>query len=138
MSHSKTLLKIKVGPQYSRLLADNNWRRVLYSSIDSLPLLLTTGFDAGKLGDTLFEFFGPGTVYEKARQQSGSPIQGPWTNHCLKIMIANRENGVTPAGDKNSKDPDGLCKAVALVGLLTDVDNITDKVPDCVQTAQVC
>lgn len=99
--------------------------------------MCVAGFDAGKLGDTLFQFFGPGTVYEKARQQSGSPIQGPWTNHCLKIMIANRENGVTPAGDKNSKDPDGTCKAVALVGLLTDVDSIMDKVTDCVKTAQV-
>lgn len=90
------------------------------------------------MGDALFEFFGPGTVYEDARMQSGKPVKGPWTNHCVKIMIANRENEVTPAGEKNSKDPDGFCKTVALAGLLGEVENGLDvKVCECVKTVQV-
>ena len=77
-------------------------------------------------------------MYENARTQSGSPVKGPWTNHCIKIMVANRENGVTPAADKNSKDPDGLCKAVALAGLLGAKEGtMVESVRECVRTAQV-
>ena len=95
------------------------------------------GFDTNLLADALFKHFGPGTIYEDARQQSGSPVKGPWTNHCLKIMIANRENGQSPEGDPKSQDPDGLCKAIALVCLLGGTGDYSDKVEGCVQTAQV-
>lgn len=77
-------------------------------------------------------------MYEQARTQSGSPIKGPWTNLCLKIMVANRENGVEPAADKKSKDPDGFCKTVALAGLLGSEEGaLLDNVRECVQTVQV-
>ena len=53
-------------------------------------------------------------------------------------MVAKREEGDKPAADANSKDPDGLCKAVALAGLLggrgTGYD---DEVVQCVETCQV-
>lgn len=55
----------------------------------------------------------------------------------MKIMIANRENGVSPAGDKNSKDPDGLSKAVAVVGAMSGSAELKDQVQKCVNTAQV-
>ena len=55
------------------------------------------------MADTLFKFFGPNTIYEDARKQTTKPIQGPWTNHNLKTFIANRENGVEPAADADSK-----------------------------------
>lgn len=93
--------------------------------------ILNSGFDAKKYADAIFAYFGPGTVYEKARQQSGTPKQGPWTNHALKIMIANRENGDTPEADANSKDPDGLCKAIALVR------QPDGNIKPCVNTTQV-
>lgn len=97
------------------------------------------GFDAKHLGDAIFKFFGPDTEYEHARTQSGSPVKGPWTNHCVKIMIANRENGMEPAAEKNSKDPDGLCKAVALAGLLGPDGKgaLLERVRECVQTVQL-
>jgi hypothetical protein len=87
------------------------------------------------LGDALFKEFGPGTVYEDARTQSNKPVQGPWTNHCLKIMIANRENGEVPGAEKNTKDPDGFCKTVALGGL--NGSTPLDSVKECVRTVQV-
>lgn len=68
-------------------------------------------------------------MYEKARQQSGTPKQGPWTNHALKIFIANRENEDTPEADPKSEDPDGLCKAIALVR--------QGDIKACVNTTQV-
>ena len=55
------------------------------------------------MGDTIFKFFGPNTIYEDARKQTTRPIQGPWTNHNLKTFIANREKGVEPAADAESK-----------------------------------
>ena len=69
---------------------------------------------------------------------TGKPINGPWTNHCLKIFIANRENGTTPEGDNGSKDPDGLCKAIGVVGLLSGKDSLIDSVGQCIKVAQVC
>ena len=101
-------------------------------------LFLVAGFDAGKLQDALFKTFGPGSIYEDVRKQSANPKQGPWTNICLKIMIANREENVSPAGDKNSKDPDGLSKAVVLAGLLGGCgQNYDNQVEQCVETCQV-
>ena len=100
--------------------------------------LCGTGFKGQALQDDLFRAFGPNTVYEETRKQSASPKQGPWTNHCVKVMVAKREEGDKPAADANSKDPDGLCKAVALAGLLggrgTGYD---DEVVQCVETCQV-
>ena len=98
-----------------------------------------TGFVGSQLADALFAHFGPGTIYEKARTGGGSPIKGPWTNHCLKIFIAKRENGDKPEGDANSKDPDGLCKAVGVTALFAGkgTDVIKEKVKECVVTCQV-
>lgn len=96
-----------------------------------------TGFDAGKLSDALFKEFGPDTPYENARTQSGSPINGPWTNHNLKIFIANREAETKPAADPTSADPDGLCKAIIVVALLGGKDGLLDSVRDCVKSTQV-
>ena len=46
-------------------------------------------------------------------------------------MIANRENGDTPEADAGSKDPDGLCKSIALV------QQPDASVQPCVNTTQV-
>ena len=123
MSPSKTLLRIKV------------W-------IAFLTFLLTlkncyAGFDDKKLADAFFEYFGPGTIYENARTQTGKPVKGPWTNHCMKIFIAKRENGEKPEADANSKDPDGLCKAVPVIALHSGKDSLSKEVTKCVQTIQV-
>lgn len=100
---------------------------------------LKLGFDeTGKtLADALFKFFGPGTEYEKARTQSKYPLNGPYTNHCIKILVANRENETEPAADPSSKDPDGLCKAVAVIALLSGKESLVKAVKACVNTAQV-
>ena len=95
------------------------------------------GFNAGKLADALFKEFGPGTEYEAARNQSGYPIKGPWTNHSLKIFIANREAGTKPAADPTSGDPDGLCKSTVVVSLLSGKDGLLEAVKECVKTTQV-
>ena len=100
--------------------------------------MLMTGFDAGSLQDALYKAFGPGTIYEEARKQSDTPKQGPWTNHCLRTLISNREENVSPAEDTNSMDPDGLTKAVVLAGLLGGCGkNYDDMVVQCVETCQV-
>ncbi len=95
------------------------------------------GFDEQKLSDAIFKHYGPGTIFEAARNQSGSPIKGPWTNHCVKIMVANREAGKKPAGDTGSKDPDGLCKSIAVAALFSGTPNLKDGVEKCVNTCQV-
>ncbi len=113
----------------------------MHSSLTSLYqhalIVHCAGFDASKLADAIFATFGPGTVYEKARTEGGSPLKGPWTNHCIKIFVANRENGDKPEGDPNGKDPDGFCKAVAVTALLAGKDNLAAKVTECVNTCQV-
>lgn len=76
-------------------------------------------------------------MYEKARTSGGQPVKGPWTNHCVKIFVANRENEDKPEGDPNGKDPDGLCKAVAVTALLAGKDGLMEKVKECVNTVQV-
>lgn len=98
---------------------------------------IPSGFDDSKLADAIFAHFGPGTVYEKVRTQSESPKKGPWTNHCIKIFIANRENEDKPEADSSSKDPDGTTKAVAVTALLAGKDGLMDQVKKCVNTAQV-
>ena len=103
-----------------------------------LLILCSTGFDADKLADAIFTHFGPGTVYEDARKQTSKPINGPWTNHNIKIFLANREKGASPAADQSSKDPDGLCKAVVVIGLLSGKPELLDAVEKCVKTTQVC
>ncbi len=96
------------------------------------------GFDGEKLQDDLFKAFGPGTINEDVRKQNGHPKQGPWTNQCVKMMIANKEEGVTPAATGGSKDPDGLSKAIILAGLLGGCGSCyDDKVIQCVETCQV-
>ena len=97
-----------------------------------------TGFDADKLADAIFTHFGPGTVYEDARKQTSKPIKGPWTNHNIKIFLANREKGASPAADPSSSDPDGLCKAIVVIGLLSGKPELLDAVEKCVKTTQVC
>ena len=76
-------------------------------------------------------------MYEDARTQSGTPIKGPWTNHSLKIFIANREAGTKPEADANSVDPDGLCKSIVVVSLLSGKDSLLEAVKECVKTTQV-
>ena len=100
--------------------------------------LFSTGFDADKLADAIFTHFGPGTVYEDARKQTSKPINGPWTNHNIKIFLANREKGASPAADPSGKDPDGLCKAIVVIGLLSGKPELLDAVEKCVKTTQVC
>ena len=95
------------------------------------------GFDAAKQADALYKEFGPGTIYEKVRQQSGQPKDGPWTNHSIKIFIANREEGRKPEADPTSKDPDGLCKSVVVIGQYSGQSNVLDKVAECVGVTQV-
>ena len=95
------------------------------------------GFDASKLADALFKHFGPGTVYEKARKEKDYPINGPYTNHSLKTFIGNREKGKTPEGNEENKDPDGLCKAIAVVGLLSGKKSLIESVTKCTKTLQV-
>jgi len=87
------------------------------------------GLDTDKLADDTYNFFGPGTEYEQARRQlSGpgvlqlalmflrhSPVNGPWTNHCLKTFVSNRAAGKTPEADGRTVDPDGLVKTVILI-----------------------
>jgi len=41
------------------------------------------------MADQLFKHFGPGTEYEKARSQSGTPVKGPWTNHNIKVCLCS-------------------------------------------------
>lgn len=77
-------------------------------------------------------------MYEEARKMTGSPIKGPWTNHNIKIFIAKREKGESPAADPSSADPDGLCKAIVVVGLLSGKPELLDAVEKCVKTTQVC
>ena len=86
--------------------------------------LLHSGLDTDKLAEDTYMFFGPGTEYEEARhQRSGpgllqlalmflrhNPVNGPWTNHCLKTFISNRAAGRTPEADGRTVDPDGLVK----------------------------
>jgi hypothetical protein len=106
----------------------------------NIPVPISIGFDAEKVGDALFKFFGPGTPYEDARKQTGSPVKGPWTNHCLKDMIANREKGLKPGAESQTKDPDGLCKVIALAGLVKeseDESSVRARVTKCVNTVQV-
>ena len=98
------------------------------------------GFDSKKLANSIFDFFGPGTEYERVRLQTESPKKGPWTNHCIKIMVAKRENGDSPAVDEKGQDPDGFCKTVALASLLNNTAeaySLKDKVEACVKTVQV-
>lgn len=95
------------------------------------------GFDDGKLADAIFKMFGPGTVYEEARKQTSKPINGPWTNHNIKTFLAKREEGETPAGDTGSKDPDGLCKAIIVIALLSGKPGMLEAVEKCVKTTQV-
>lgn len=100
--------------------------------------LVSLGFNGQKLQDDLFKAFGPGTIYEEARNQTSKPRQGPWTNHCVVTMLTNKSSGVSPAGDKDSKDPDGLCKAIVLAGLLGGCGKCyDDEVSQCVETCQV-
>lgn len=94
------------------------------------------GFDAAKQADAVYKEFGPGTIYEKVRQQSGQPKNGPWTNHSLKIFIANREEGRKPDADTTSQDPDGLCKAVVVIALFSGKGDLLNKVAECVATTQ--
>ena len=94
-------------------------------------------FDAARLADALYKECGPGTIYEKTRHQSGQPKKGPWTNHNLKIFIANREDDRQPEADPTSKDPDGLCKAVVVIASLSGTASVLDKVGECVGTTQV-
>ena len=95
------------------------------------------GFDAAKQADALYKEFGPGTIYEKVRQQSGQPKDGPWTNHNLKIFIANREEDRKPEADPTSQDPDGLCKSVVVISQFSGQGNVLDKVAECVGITQV-
>ncbi len=94
-------------------------------------------FEAGRLADALYKECGPGTIYEKVRQESGQPKKGPWTNHNLKIFIANREEGRKPEADPTSQDPDGLCKAIVVIASLSGTASVLDKVGECVGTTQV-
>ena len=96
-----------------------------------------TGFDDAKLADAILKHFGPGTAYESARKQTKKPVDGPWTNHNIKIFLAKREEGDTPAGDTGSKDPDGLCKAVIVISLLSGKPEMLEAVKKCVETTQV-
>ncbi|XP_064384497.1 crystallin J1C-like [Halichondria panicea] len=93
-------------------------------------------FEAGRLADALYKECGPGTIYEKVRQESGQPKKGPWTNHNLKIFIANREEGRKPEADPTSQDPDGLCKAIVVIASLSGTASVLDKVGECVGTTQ--
>lgn len=68
--------------------------------------------------------------------QSQTPKKGPWTNHCIRILIANRENGDSPAADTKTVDPDGLCKAIALVGQ-GKLESFEATIKACVNTCQV-
>lgn len=111
------------------------WCFSLFASF--IICLCSTGFDADKLADAIFTHFGPGTVYEDARKQTSKPINGPWTNHNIKIFLANREKGASPAADTSSKDPDGLCKAIVVIGLLSGKPELLDAVEKCVKTTQV-
>ena len=65
-------------------------------------------------------------------------MKGPWTNHNIKIFLANREKGHTPAADPSGSDPDGLCKAIVVIGLLSGKPELLDAVENCVKTTQVC
>ena len=96
-----------------------------------------TGFDADKLADAIFAHFGPGTIYEEARKQTSRPVKGPWTNHNIKIFLANREKGASPAADPSGGDPDGLCKSIVVIGLLSGKPELLDAVEKCVKTTQV-
>ena len=89
------------------------------------------------MADAIFKHFGPGTIFEQARLSTEKPVKGPWTNHNIKIFLANREKGATPAADPSSADPDGLCKAVVVVGLLSGKAELLDTVEKCVKTTQV-
>lgn len=95
------------------------------------------GFDDKKLADAIFKHFGPGTPYENARQQTTKPLKGPWTNHNIKIFLAKRENGEEPDGDTGSKDPDGLCKAVPIIALLSGKPEVFENVVKCINTTQL-
>lgn len=104
------------------------WIAIGYSTSQcskALPSsLFHSGLDTDKLADDTYKFFGPGTEYEQARRQlSGpgvlqlalmflrhSPVNGPWTNHCLKTFVSNRAAGKTPEADGRTVDPDGLVK----------------------------
>ena len=113
----------------------------MYVIIILTLLLINTpraGFDASKLADAIFTHFGPGTPYEDARKSTERPVKGPWTNHNIKIFLANREKGATPAADPSSADPDGLCKAIVVIGLLSGKPELLDAVEGCVKTTQVC
>ena len=113
----------------------------------------TLGFNPEDLADQLYKHFGPGTEYAAARQQaeekkfgkqtdftskSLSPVQGPWTNHCVKTFLALREAGVKPPTDGYSTDPDGIVKSIAVVALLSGKPEMLDAVEKCVRVAQVC
>ena len=113
----------------------------------------TPGFNPDDLADQLYKHFGPGTEYAAARQQaeekkfgeqtdftskSLSPVQGPWTNHCVKTFLDLREAGVKPPTDGYSLDPDGIVKSIAVVALLSGKPEMLDAVEKCVKVAQVC
>ena len=53
------------------------------------------------------------------------------------MFLANREKGAKPEADPSSADPDGLCKAIVVVGLLSGKPGLLDAVEQCVKTTQV-
>lgn len=102
------------------------------------PLYSTIGFVAVKQADRFYKHFGPGTHFESTRTQSGSPKQGCWTNHNLKIFLAKREDeGEEDHADTGSKDPDGLVKAIGVAAMYHGRPDMLEKVGECVRITQV-
>ena len=95
------------------------------------------GLSVPKMADRFFKHFGDGTIYDAARRQSAKPVKGPWTNHSIKIFLAKREEGEKPESDTNSKDPDGLVKAIGIVGMYHGRQEMLDRVKECVEITQV-
>ena len=111
---------------------------VLSYSHSSLKLIHSlSGFDTARQADRFFKTFGPGSAFEAVRKQTSSPKQGCWTNSNIKIFLAKREEGEEEQTDTNSKDPDGLVRAIGVVGMYHGHSDMEKMVEYCVRVTQV-
>ena len=98
------------------------------------------GLDLVDFQAKLFTHYGPGTDYEKARQEAAKnerPVNGPWTNGAEKNFLKKYEAKEPVTGDPTNKDMDGLICAIPVMVLHAGKADLQEQVEKAVRVLQV-
>ncbi|XP_071097526.1 crystallin J1C-like [Haliotis cracherodii] len=100
-------------------------------------LVANKGIDLAAMKKTLFDVFGPGSVYEKAVQEKektgAKRLKGPYRNGSVREFLQKYSEGKTNTGSDTDDQMDCVIRSIPVVALYAGKADMLQKVEDFVK-----